>query len=129
MKINITAGDCLNKILIAKYPNETFIPFKEAMIEGKYTSEAFSEDFFVERAIFHNTTVKEYKKHMGTFLELLAHLNDYNEIILWFGNEPFCLANIKVIIETLKNRKYTKKIVINFVIEETGEIINSQTIQ
>ena len=129
MKINITAGDCLNSILSTKYPSETFIPFREAMIDGEYTSIEFSDSFLVERANTHHATLEEYKEHMKDSLAFLSRVHDYDEIVLWFGDEPFCLANIDVILKTMKSRNYTKRIVLNTVIEETGEIIRSSVIQ
>lgn len=53
MKINITSGECLNKILQEKYPNETFIPFNEAMVKSGYNTKLFSEEFIIERSTIH----------------------------------------------------------------------------
>ena len=129
MKINITAGNHLNSILSNKYPSETFIPFREAMIEGEYHFPPFSDAFLIERANTHHTTVDEYKNHMKDFLTFLSHITEYDEIVMWFGNEPFCLINIDVVLKTLKDRNFTKRIILNTVIEETGEIIKSKIIQ
>ena len=129
MKINITAGDCLNSILTTKYPSKTFIPFREAMIEGEYHYPPFSDSFLRERAATHHSTLDEYKDYMKGFLSFLSHIEDYDEIVLWFGNEPFCNANVDVILKTLKERNYTKRIMLNTVIEETGEIIQNIIIQ
>ena len=41
MKVNITAGECLNELLESKYPGEFFIPFNEAMIQKTYSSPLF----------------------------------------------------------------------------------------
>ena len=129
MKINITAGDSLNSILAAEYPSEVFLPFREAMIEGECHFPPFSDSFLLERANTHHSTLDEYKGHMQGFLTFLAHINDYDEIVMWFGDEPFCLANIDVILKTLKDRGYVKRIILNTVIEETGEIVRSAVIQ
>ena len=125
MRINITARDCLNVILSNKYPEETFIPFREAMIEGEYHFPPFSDSFLLERAKTHQSTIEEYKEHMKDFISFLSHIDDYDEIVMWFGNEPFCLANIDMVIKTLKDRNYTKRILLNTVIEETVEDIIS----
>ena len=42
MKINITAGECLNNILTNIYKGEKFIPFREAMIIGTYSNKLLS---------------------------------------------------------------------------------------
>ena len=129
MRVNVTAGDCLNEILSSKCPSEVFVPFREAMIKGQYEAAPFSEAFLIERAKTHKSSVEDYRKHMEAFLHLLSHLNDYDEIVLWFGDEPFCLANIDVVLKTLQNRGYANKIVLNTVVEENGEILHSKVIQ
>ena len=49
----------------------------------------------------------------------------YNEVILWFGEEPFCKKNTEVVLQTLKEYNFNGKIVLNIVIEEIGEIIKT----
>ena len=129
MKIHITAGDCLNKILQEKYRDEQFIPFREAMIRGTYTFPLFSDGFLQERAQVLGVSESEYKEKLSDFLELLHAVNTYNEIELWFGDEPFCLANTKTVIQALKERKYQGKLVLHIVIEETGEMIKTTVMQ
>ena len=129
MKIHITAGDCLNEILQEQYPSEHFIPFREAMIRGAYTSPLFSDGFLKERAQALGVSESEYKEKLSDFLHLLHTVNAYDEIELWFGDEPFCLANTKTVIQALKERKYQGKLVLHIVIEETGEIIKTTVMQ
>ena len=128
MKMNITAGDCLNAILTAKYPTERFIPFGEAMIQGEYTSKLFSEAFIQERARTHNVSIETYKAKLSGFLAFLNEPNRYTHIVLWFGDEPFCQANVKTVLQTLKEYRYHGKITLNTVVEETGEIVTSEVI-
>ena len=45
MKVNITAGECLNEILSNIYKDEYFVPFNEAMINGTYNSKIFTNEF------------------------------------------------------------------------------------
>ena len=128
MKINITAGDCLNKILENKYPNERFIPFREAMINGSYTAKLFSEEFIEERAATHDISDKKYKENLQAFLTFLQDVKKYELIILWFGDEPFCNANKKTVLQTLKEYNYQGKIILNTVIEESGKILKTQSL-
>ena len=131
MKINITAGDCLNNILINKYYslNETFVPFREAMIKGTYSSRLFSNEFIIERSLVHNVSVNEYKEKINAFLNIINNITQYNEIILWFGNDEFCIENLKIILQTLSINNYKGKLILNTVIEETGEIIDYKILQ
>ena len=122
MRINITAGECLNNILKDKYKDEYFIPFNEAMIEGKYTSRLFSKEFIAERSNTHNVSEEEYTFKLKGFLNFLENINSYDEVVLWFGDEPFCMANTNAILEILKEYEYKGKVEINIVDELTGEI-------
>ena len=126
MKINITAGDCLNTLLKNKHQNETFIPFREAMIVGSYSSKPFSNAFIEERAKCHNVSALEYKEKLQDFLDFLNHIERYTEVVLWFGDEPFCNENKKVILNALKEHNYAEKVVVNTVVEETGEVIKQE---
>ena len=129
MRINITAGEQLNRILEIKYQNENFIPFNEAMIKGTYTAKLFSESFIEERAKTHSVSIVEYKEKLNGFLTFLTSVELYNEVILWFGDEPFCNENRKIVLQTLCDYNYQGKIVVNTVIEETGEVIKSIIVQ
>lgn len=129
MRINITAGDDLNRLLSKKNPKETYVPFREAMIEGSCSFTPFSSEFLAERAVFHGNSLEEYKNHMASFLSLFEHLSEYSEIILWFGDEPLCKKNTEIVIETLKQRGFLGSIILNIVIEESGEILRSEQVQ
>lgn len=129
MKIHITAGDCLNEILQQKYPAERFIPFREAMIKGAYSAPLFSADFCKERAHALGVSQAEYTQKLSDFLTLLRTANTYQEIFLWFGDEPFCAANTKTVIKALQECGYQGKLLLHIVIEETGEIVKTTVIQ
>lgn len=129
MNINITAGDCLNNILVNIYKDETFVPFREAMNVGNYKSELFSKEFLIERSVTHNVSLDEYKEKINGFLEIIKNINKYQEIKLWFGNDDFCLENLKIVLQTIFLNNYKGSIILNTVVEETGEIINSKIIK
>ena len=125
-RINITAGDCLNEILRRSYPEERFVPFREAMIEGRCTAPLFSEAFIRERAAFHGVGEAEYRGNLAEFLEVLARPEAYDEIVLWFGEEPFCVENRETVLAALRQYGYRGSLQLNTVIEETGEILQRE---
>ena len=127
-RINITAGDCLNDILRRRYPEETFVPFREAMIEGRYAAPLFSAAFIRERAAFHGVGEAEYREKLAGFLDVLARPEAYDEIVLWFGDEPFCVENRETVLAALKQSGYRGSILLNTVIEETGDILQQDTL-
>ena len=129
MKINITAGECLNNILTNIYKGEKFIPFREAMIIGTYSNKLFSEEFLLERSEVHKVSLKEYKEKISCFINVLENINSYDEIVLWFGDEPFCVENTKIVIKTIEEHNYTNKLILNIVDEITGKVLKQSKIQ
>ncbi len=127
--IAITSGDCLNEILAARYPYDVFVPFREAMINGRYSSALFSEAFANERAAFHQVPVEEYKEKLKPFTDILDNPNEYAKITLYFGDEPFCLANKKAVMEALAAHGYRGTLVNNTVDETTGDVLFSAVTQ
>lgn len=99
------------------------------MIEGPYSSKPFSPEFLKERAAFHRQSLEQYREHMQEFLTLLDCLDQYEEIVLWFGDEPFCVKNVEVIVDTLRHRGYKKTITLHTVNEENGDILATKSLQ
>ena len=129
MKIYITAGEWLNNILTNIYKGEKFIPFREAMIIGTYSNKLFSEEFLLERSEVHKVSLKEYKEKISCFINVLENINSYDEIVLWFGDEPFCVENTKIDIKTIEEHNYTNKLILNIVDEITGKVLKQSKIQ
>ena len=128
MKVNITAGECLNRILEARQPGECFIPFNEAMNHGTYSAPLFSKEFVRERAVSHGVSEAEYLKKLSGFLGVLQHIGEYDEIVLWFGDEPFCAANRQTVLDALRWHGCSRSILLNIVNEENGDIIRQETV-
>ena len=128
MKVNITAGECLNDLLKSKYPGERFVPFNEAMVQGTYSAPLFSEEFVRERAVVHGVSEEEYLDKLSGFMGILKHVGEYDEIVLWFGDEPFCVENRRTVLDALRGFGYRRSILLNIVHEETGDILRQETI-
>ena len=128
MKVNITAGECLNDLLKSKYPGECFVPFNEAMVQGTYSTPLFSEEFVRERAAGHGVSEEEYLDKLSGFMGILKHAGEYDEIVLWFGGEPFCVENRRTVLDALRRHGYRRSILLNIVNEETGDILRHQNV-
>ena len=128
MKVNITAGECLKKLLECKYPGESFVPFNEAMIHGTYYSPLFSAEFVRERAEVHGVSETAYLEKLSGFMEVLDRAGEYDEIVLWFGDEPFCVQNRRTVIEAIGMRGYRRRIKLNIVDEKNGDIIRQERV-
>ena len=128
MKVNITAGECLNELLACKYPGECFVPFNESMIQGTYSFPLFSDEFVRGRAEVHGVSVTAYLKKLSGFMEVLDRAGEYDEIVLWFGDEPFCVQNRRTVIAALRMRGYRRSILLNIVDEKNGDIIRQERV-
>lgn len=126
--VNITSGECLNKILEEKHKGMVFIPFNEAMNKGSYTAPLFTEKFIGQRAKVHGVSEEEYRKKLSGFLDILEEPDRYEEITLWFGSEPFCSANKAAVLRALKQYGFSGRVTVNTVDEKTGDIISSKTV-
>ena len=126
MTFNITAGECLNAILSEKYPERHFVPFNEAMIKGSYTEPLFSEEFLRQRASVHGVSVESYTQKLTPFLEVLRNVPDAAQVTLWFGDEPFCRANVQTVTEALRAFGCTCPIILHTVDEYSGTILHTQ---
>ena len=125
-QIDITSGESLNAILTGLYPERTFIPFNEAMLRGTYTAPLFSDAFCAERAACHGVSEEIYRGKLAGFFEILKDVDRYDTIVLWFGAEPFCTANTKTVLETLRMKGFSGKTVLNIVNEDTGAILRRE---
>lgn len=128
MTINITAGDCLNDILSSSLEGH-FVPFGEAMENGAIIYPLFSDEFVAARCKHHNVDEELYRSKLSGFIEFVKNPNIYSEVVLWFGDDDFCKANIKVVYEVLKEINYNGTIKENIVDEITGAIKTSKVIR
>ena len=55
----------------------------------------------------------ELHDQLSGFIDVLNHAGEYDEIVLWFGGEPFCVQNRKTVIETLRMHGYRRNILLN----------------
>ncbi len=99
------------------------------MLQGGYSAPLFTKEFAQERAAVHGIGVEEYQGKLSGFMQVLEHAREYNKIVLWFGNEPFCVANRKTVMETLRQYGYSHDILLNIVDETTGDILQQELFQ
>ena len=88
----------------------------------------FSEEFVRERAAVHSVSEAEYLEKLSGFMEVLKHAGEYDEVVLWFGDEPFCVANRQTVLEALRGQGCRRIILLNIVNEENGDIIRQETV-
>lgn len=122
MEINITCGQYANDYFTKTF-DKVFIPFNEAMIQGNAPQPLFDEAFIEERCQTHHVSIEEYKTVMKDFLLFTKEIHQYSSIILWFGEDAFCQANLITLFAYFKQEKAQEKVTINIINEITYEIL------
>lgn len=95
------------------------IPFNEDMSVGTYVSEPFGLEFIRERSEVHKVSEEEYTSKLQEFLDIVNTVNKNNELHLFFGEDPTCVANSSLLVTYFKNK--VKDIYLHVLDEYTGQ--------
>ena len=120
--INITNGKYLNDYLKSKLNGE-FIPFNEAMIQGKLLYPLFDDKFNESRCKTHKVTKLEYLENIKDFLNIKEYSSNIKSITLWFGQDAFCIINLVTVLCYLEDIKYRGSVNLNIVDDETCHVL------
>ena len=126
-KINITNGQYFNEY-ISKKKEGLFIPFNEALIQGKPIYPLFDEDFILERTRTHckdETKISDYINNMSDFLNATKDVNRYEEIRLWFGEDTFCVINLLGVLTYLEQIGYKNIVLLNVIDDESFNVLKT----
>jgi len=108
-RIHITNGEVFNEWFSSQV-QEKSIPFCEAMMSKTVKGLPFEKEFVVHRASELGVSVSDYLEKMNPFLEIIDHLSQIDELVLWFGVDAFCQMNLLTILKTLESKGYQGKI-------------------
>ncbi len=122
--LNITNGDAFNSHLSDLKEGE-FLPFNEAMMQGKAISDIASNEFIDIRVTELKTSSEIYNQKMRVFEVLKDNSKAYDKLILWFGKDTFCQMNLLSLLAYLEQIQYEGKIVLNYIDDHTFDIIES----
>lgn len=106
---NITNGEYFNAHFEKEYSKEG-IPFNESMMDGNVTEAVFDDAFVENRSNVHKVDKGEYLEKMRKFSNFIKSPNDYDEIVLWFGDDTFCQINMLCVLAMLEKAGYNGKI-------------------
>lgn len=99
-----------------------YIPFNEAMCWGESEEKIFSDEFIEKRAYSLKSTPEEYKKIV---MEPLKPLFDeqFNIIVLWFGDDMFCQMNLITILAYLEQIHFDGDVLFCMALEQTDKVL------
>lgn len=126
MILNITNGEYFNNY-IKRINSGLFIPFNEAMIDGETTKCIFSNEFIKIRSRVHNVSLNEYISKLYNINDS-KYLKSFEEIVLWFGYDTFCIMNLITILGYLDSINYNGKVFLNVIDDHTLEIIENKMV-
>ena len=120
--LNITNGDCFNEYFLSKFGGVA-VPFCEDMMDGDASLDIYSESFIELRSKALNVSVNEYRAKMYVYDAL--KVKNYKQICLWFGKDTFCQMNLLTLLAYLEQIKYSGKLTLNYIDDETFDVIEA----
>ncbi|WDV08311.1 helix-turn-helix domain-containing protein [Lysinibacillus irui] len=107
--------------------NSDYVPFNEAMCTNPTTSVIFSEEFNKIRATGHQVSLEDYELITVNPLKPLL-TNDYQCIVLWFGDDMFCQLNLLTVLAFLEQQGYQGKVYYHMVKEMTYDVEETEIV-
>ena len=116
----IVAGDEMARVRGERHPERKIIPFREDLSKGNYKGFAIDSVFISERACFWGVSDGEYTEK----LRPIIHIDLADELVLCFGEDECCRANMEFMIGYLRGRGSAKALRVNIVDEYTLDLLN-----
>ena len=121
----IVAGDEMARVMRERYPGRKIIPFREDLSKGRYDGFFIDSDFIRERASFWDVSEGEYTENLSPIIDLDAR----EGIVLCFGEDDCCRANLEFVIAYLRGKGYAKALRVNIVDEYTLDLVNEYFVE
>lgn len=125
--LHILNGMCmLNSFKKDKLMNEkaVYVPFNEAMCWGESEERIFSTEFIEKRAHSLKSTAEDYKKIVMEPLKPLFE-EQFDIIVLWFGDDMFCQMNFITMLAYLEQINFDGDVLFCMAQEQTDEMLSS----
>jgi len=101
-------------------PDESYIPFNEAMCSGEAAEAIFSHEFIEKRCQSLQASTKEYDDKVLKYIKALENAN-LSKIALWFDSDMFCQINMLTLLGYLDQTKYKGEVIFNLFDERLTE--------
>ena len=121
----IVAGDEMARVMSDRHPERKIIPFRENLSKGIYNGFAIDSDFIRSRASFWKVGEAEYIKKLNPIIEL----DTTEQIVVCFGEDDCCRANMEFVIGYLRGRGYARALWVNIVDEYTLDLVNEYFVE
>ena len=121
----IVAGDEMARVMSDRHPERKIIQFREDLSKGIYNGFAIDSDFIRSRASFWKVGEAEYIKKLNPIIEL----DTTEQIVVCFGEDDCCRANMEFVIGYLRGRGYARALRVNIVDEYTLDLVNEYFVE
>ena len=121
----IVAGDEMARVMSDRYPHRKIIPFREDLSKGSYGGFSIDSEFIRGRALFWGVSEGEYAENLSPII----HIDLTSEIVLCFGEDGCCRANMEFVIGYLRGKGYSKPLRVNIVDEYTLDLLNEYFVE
>lgn len=111
--IYVVAGDEMCRLMKKENPNDNIIPFREDLSKGHYSGFVLDEQFMKERAGFWGVSILDYESKLSPII----NLDLSKKLILCFGEDDCCRANLDFLIHYLQAQGYKLPIQVRIVDE------------
>ena len=116
----IVAGDEMARVMGERSPDRKIIPFREDLSKGSYNGFSIDSDFISDRASFWGVSEGEYTEKLRPIIDL----DTSGDLVLCFGEDECCRANMEFMIGYLRGKGYAKALRVNIVDEYTLDLLN-----
>ncbi|MDZ4745562.1 MAG: hypothetical protein SGJ05_06125 [bacterium] len=106
MKLHIANGDAQLPELQSLGLEGRIIPWREALVDGPVRGALATEDFWSTRKTFvegaYGASPASYEKDIIEEFMKIIHIGSWNDIVLWFDRDLFCVVNATFLIYHLR---------------------------
>ena len=116
----IVAGDEMARMMSERYPDRKIVPFREDLSKGSYSGFSIDSEFIRERALFWGVSENEYINKLNPIIKIDTRVS----LVICFGDDECCRANMEFMIGYLKSNGYTQPLRVNIVDEYNLNLLN-----
>ena len=111
--VYVAAGDEMKKLLERRFPGCECVPFREDFSRGEREGCSFTKRFLEARAAFWGVSAEKYREDMAPVIGLDLS----RDLVLVFGEDACCRANLAFLLEHLAGRGYARPVRVRIVDE------------
>lgn len=106
MKLHIANGDAILPALQERGLEGVILPWREALVDGPVDGPLATDQFWNVRKTFvegaYGASPDSYEKDIIDVFMKIVHVSSWNDIVLWFDRDLFCVVNATFLLYHLR---------------------------